>query len=195
MKDELRRAEDRKASGITQSRGRNPKVPLFTFPFFSLPCVNQAGFSLIEVMVAMVILAFGILGVMGTFQTAEHGLREGAKSTRALAMVESRLEAKRATPWEALLTEDADGDGAGEIEMLDDGTRNDVRAGDGIYTASLDREGIHLLWTVQPNRVGSLKQAGSVLIQAEASYAGARGQPRTIRLGTLRANPRYVGVQ
>ena len=156
---------------------------------------SEAGFSLIEVMVAMVILAFGILGVMGTFQTAEHGLREGAKSTRALAMVESRLEAKRATPWEALLTEDADGDGVGEIEMLDDGTRNDARAGDGIYTASLDREGIHLLWTVQPNRVGSLKQAGSVLIQAEASYAGARGQPRTIRLGTLRANPRYVGVQ
>ncbi len=195
MKDEMKRTEARQTSGRSHRRGRNPKVPLFTFSFLPLPCLNQTGFSLVEVMVAMVILAFGILGVMGTFQTAEHGLREGAKSTRALAMVESRLEAKRATPWEALLTEDADGDGVGEIEMLDDGTRNDVRAGDGIYTASLDREGIHLLWTVQPNRVGSLKQAGSVLIQAEASYAGARGQPRTIRLGTLRANPRYVGVQ
>lgn len=195
MKDELRRAEARKTWGITQSHGHNPKVPLFTFSFLPLPCLNQIGFSLIEVMVAMVILAFGILGVMGIFQTAEHGLREGAKSTRALAMVESRLEAKRATPWEALLTDDVDGDGVGEIEMRDDGTRNDARAGDGIYTASLDREGIHLLWTVQPNRVGSLKQAGSVLIQAEAKYAGARGQRRTIRVGTLRANPRYVGLQ
>src|SRR5437867_3804705 len=58
---------------------------------------REGGFGLIEVMLAMVILAFAIRGVMGMFQWAEHGLRKGERATRALAMAEPRLEAKRTT--------------------------------------------------------------------------------------------------
>ena len=36
---------------------------------------QQAGFSLIEVMMAMVVLAFGILGVMSAFRWSDFGLR------------------------------------------------------------------------------------------------------------------------
>lgn len=156
---------------------------------------REGGFGLIEVMLAMVILAFAILGVMGMFQWADHGLRQGDRATRALAMAESRLEAKRTTPWKALLTDDLDADGTPEITMRDDGAHPDAVAGDGIYSAGVEMDGIRLVWTVQPDRVGVLRNAGSVVIQARASYPASRGQWQEIRVGTLRANPAYVGVR
>ena len=157
------------------------------------PDLGESGFSLIEVMFAMVILAFGVLGVMGMFQWADHGLRHGANGTKALAMVESRLEAKRAVTWDALLLDDLESDGIPEITMRDDGTQGDEKAGDGVYTASREQDGIRLVWTVQPDRAGSLRSAGSVLIQARASYQVGQGQWREVRIGTLRANPQYLG--
>src|SRR2546426_11262738 len=98
---------------------------------------REGGFGLIEVMLAMVILAFAILGVMGMFQWAEHGLRQGERATRALARAESRLEAKRTTPWKALLTGDLEAEGTPGITMRDDGTEPDAGAGEGIYRAGL----------------------------------------------------------
>lgn len=159
------------------------------------PRVGEEGFSLIEVMFAMVILAFGILGVMSMFQWADHGLRHGANGTRALAMVESRLEAKRTVTWDALLLDDLDSDGIPEVTMRDDGTEGDEEAGDGVYTASREQDGIRLVWTVQPDRAGPLRSAGSVVIQARASYPVGQGQWREIRIGTLRANPWYLGAR
>lgn len=159
------------------------------------PSLDELGFSLIEVIFAMVILAFGVLGVMGMFQWADHGLRHGANGTRALAMVESRLEAKRTVAWDALLLDDLDSDGIPEITMRDDGTEGDEEAGDGVYTASREQDGIRLVWTVQPDRAGSLRSAGSVVIQARASYPVGQGQWREIRIGTLRANPWYLGAR
>jgi len=155
--------------------------------------MSEGGFSLIEVMIAMVILAFGILGVMGSFRWADHGLRYGANGTRALAMAESRLEAKRSAPWAALLTDDLNADGTPDLTMRDDGTQGDVQAGDGVFTAGLEEGGIRLTWTVRPDRPGPLLHAGAVVIEAQASYVVGQAQRREIRLGTLRANPRYLG--
>ena len=62
-----------------------------------------------------------------------------------------------------------------------------------MYTASREQDGIRLVWTVQPDRAGSLRGAGSVLIQARASYQVGQGQWREVRIGTLRANPQYLG--
>ena len=157
------------------------------------PGLDEKGFSLVEVMFAMVILAFGVLGVMGMFQWADHGLRHGINGTRALALVESRLESKRTVPWDALLLDDLDSDGIPEITMRDDGSEGDEEAGDGVYSANQEQDGIRLVWTVQPDRAGSLRSAGSVLIQARASYQVRQGQWREVRIGTLRANPQYLG--
>ncbi|MGH7229537.1 MAG: type IV pilus modification PilV family protein [Nitrospiraceae bacterium] len=159
------------------------------------PGFDEKGFSLVEVMFSMIILAFGVLGVMGMFQWADHGLRHGANGTRALAMVESRLEVKRTVPWDALLLDDLDSDGLPEITMRDDGTQGDVEVGDGVYTASREQDGIRLVWTVQPDRAGSLRSAGSVVIQARASYPVGPGQRREIKIGTFRANPQYLGIR
>lgn len=156
---------------------------------------QQAGFSLIEVMMAMVVLAFGILGVMAAFRWSDYGVRQGATGTRALALAESRIEAKRAAPWAALLTDDIDGDGQPEIAMRDDGQFPDQQAGDGRYTAATEHDGIVLRWTVQPDRAGPVRTWGSVSITATARYRVGQDQWRDITVGTLRANPRYVGVR
>lgn len=176
-------------------RDRGPITKLFTFNFCLFTRRAETGFSLIEVMLAMVILAFAILGVMGMFQWADHGLRQGDQATRALAMAESRLEAKRTGPWKALLTDDLDADGTPEMTMHDDGKDPDAVAGDGIYSAGLELDGIRLVWTVQPDRAGLLRSSGSAVIQAWARYSVSRGQWREIHVGTIRANPAYLGAR
>lgn len=156
-------------------------------------CRTESGFSLLEVMLAMVILAFAVVGVMGLFRWADHGVQYGAKATRALALAESRLEAKRAGSWASLLRDDLDADGRPEITMRDDGGEYDAVAGDGVFTAGVEQEGIRLLWQVQPDRPGPLAQAGAVVIAAEASYLVGSGQRRSVQVRTLRANPSYLG--
>ncbi len=155
---------------------------------------GEEGFTLVEVMLAMVILAFALVGVIGMFQWADYGLQLGANGMKALGMAESRLEAKRAVPWDALLADDLDFDGRPDVEMKDDGVQADERAGDGIYSAAVDEGGIHLVWTVQADRPGPLRTAGSVIIAVRASFPAGRGERREFRLGTLRANPRYLGA-
>lgn len=157
--------------------------------------LNAAGFSLIEVMFAMVILAFAIVGIMGMHQWAEQALRHGVNGTRALAMAESRLEAKRAVSWEGLLQDDLDADGTADIVMHDDGEGADESPGDGIYTASTEQGEIRLVWTVQPDRPGALVQAGSVTVVAHASFATGSNHRSEVRVGTIRANPRYLGLR
>lgn len=156
---------------------------------------RQSGFSLIEVMMAMIVLAFGILGVMSAFQWSDYGLRQGTIGTRALALAESRLEAKRAAPWHALLADDLDGDGRPDVLMRDDGQVPDKQAGDGLYTARVERDGIVLEWTVLPDRAGPVQAWGSAVITAHARYPAGQGRWHDVTVGTVRANPRYVGTR
>lgn len=155
----------------------------------------QKGFSLIEVMIAMVILSIGLLGAVTTFEWADRGLREGITRTRALALAESKLEVKRAVAWNLLLTEDRDADGLPDAAMRDDGVEPDEIAGDRVYTASSDHQGIRLVWTVAMDHPGPLAYAGLVVIHVRADYPTASGQRRAVRLGTVRANPQFVGLR
>ena len=166
-------------------------------PFRSVGLAEDAerGFSLIEVMIAMVILSIGLLGAMTTFEWADRGLQEGITRTRALALAESKLEVKRAVAWNLLLTEDWDADGLLDATMRDDGVEPDEIAGDRVYTASSDHQGIHLVWTVAMDHPGPLAYVGSVVIHVRADYPSASGQRREVRLGTIRANPRFVGLR
>jgi hypothetical protein len=115
--------------------------------------------------------------------------------TRALAMAEARLEAKRLAPWELILMDDVDADGRPDLVMQDDGRWPDLQANDGLYTAMLERDGISVHWMVQPDRSGPLQTWGSVVITVQARYRVAQGQWATLTVATRRANPRYLGRQ
>ena len=151
------------------------------------------GFTLVEVMISLVVLSIGLLGGVGTLQWTERSLQQSLKSTRALSLAEARLEAKQAGLWEHLLIDDIDHDGVPEISMQDTGLREDLAGGDGVYTADTDLDGIHLVWTVEPNHSGALRSVGTAWIEVRARYEINPGQPKEIRLRTLRANPRYIG--
>ena len=153
---------------------------------------TEGGASFAEVLVAMTLTMIGLVGAMGAFQAAERSFRTDILATRALAMAESRIEAKRSVRWNRLLLDDLNHDGVPDLVMRDDGTGGDVLAGDGVYSGSWDQDGIQLTWTVTPSRAGSLSASGHALIEARAVYAAGEGQ-REIRVGTLRANPLFVG--
>src|SRR6185503_17939264 len=115
----------------------------------------ESGASFAEVLVAMTLTLMGLVGAMGAFQAAERGVRMGTLATRALAMAESRIEAKRSARWDRLLLDDLNYDGIPDLVMHDDGTGGDVLAGDGVYSGSWDQDGVQLIWTVTPSRPGS----------------------------------------
>ena len=153
---------------------------------------TQRGASFAEALVAMTLTLIGLVGAMGAFQAAERSLRTGTLATRALAMAEMRIEAKRSARWDRLLLDDLNHDGVPDLVMHDDGAGGDVLAGDGVYSGRWDEDGVQLIWTVTPSRPGSLSASGYVLIEARAIYAASEG-PREVRVGTLRANPVFVG--
>jgi hypothetical protein len=155
---------------------------------------TEGGASFAEVLVAMALTLIGLVGTMGAFQAAERSLRTAKLAAHALAMAESRIEAKRSARWDRLLLDDLNHDGIPDRIMRDDGAGGDVLAGDGVYSGSWDQDGVHLIWTVTPSRSGPLSASGHVLIEARAVYAAGAG-PREVRVGTLRANPVFVGSQ
>jgi prepilin-type N-terminal cleavage/methylation domain-containing protein len=154
---------------------------------------SQGGFTLAEVMVAMAITSVALVGAVATFHVADQQLRHGTLASRAFALAESRIEAKRSTRWDRLLIDDLDHDGRPDLTMRDDGQGDDVSPGDGVFSGSWDENGIHLRWTVTFSRPGALSSSGSVLLEATASYMTHRG-PREVRVSTLRANPTFVGL-
>jgi prepilin-type N-terminal cleavage/methylation domain-containing protein len=156
--------------------------------------MSRQGFGLIEVMLAMVVLSFAILGVMASFQWADHGVRASVQGTQALALAQARIEAKRAGRWNRLLLDDLDGDGVAEVVMRDDGQYPDATPGDGLYTAAIEQAGVKLTWTLRAEPVGSLMDAGLVSVDVRAEYQAAPGRWRQIRLGALRGNPGYLGT-
>ncbi len=152
----------------------------------------EGGPRFAEVLVAMTLTLIGLVGAMGAFQAAERSIRIGTLATRALAMAESRIEAKRSVRWDRLLLDDLNHDGASDLVRHDDGVAGDVLAGDGVYSGSWEHDGVRLIWTVTPSRSDSLSASGHVLIEARAVYAVGEGQ-REVQVGTLRANPMFVG--
>ena len=156
-------------------------------------CSAEKGATFSEVMVAMALMAIGIMGAMGAYEAAEKRLGRDALAARALAMAESRIEAKRAVPWEQLLLDDLDHDGVPEVTMHDDGDGADRTAGDGTYSAMLQKDGVTVQWTVTSHRPGSLSNAGAVVIEAYSRYQSETGE-RDVHLATLRANPGFIGL-
>jgi prepilin-type N-terminal cleavage/methylation domain-containing protein len=153
---------------------------------------RSEGFSLIEVMVAMVISGIALMGTMGAVEMASGHIQQGRLSSRAVELAQARLEVKRSVRWQCLLEDDLDRDGVPEVIMKDDGEGLDAVAGDGIYTAMQERDGVTMVWNVEADRPGPLSAVSMVAIRAAAFYLGPRGQ-KEVHMATLRANPAFVG--
>lgn len=154
--------------------------------------VQDTGFSLIEVMIAMVISGIAFIGAIGAVQISSGHSRQGALDSRALELAQGRLEVKQSVRWLYLLKDDLDEDGIPETMMKDDGQNPDAMADDGIYTGMLERNGITVVWSVETDRPGPLGSVGMVAIRAVSSYVG-QGSPKEVMVATLRANPAFVG--
>ncbi len=155
--------------------------------------LTHSGFSLVEVMVAMMISGIALMGTLGAVEISSRHAQLGGLSTKALELAQGRLEAKRSVRWQSLLEDDLDHDGIPETFMVDDGVGSDRAAGDGIYTAMYERDGVSVVWTIEGDGPGPLSAAGMVTIRAVASYPGLGGHKRDVQVATLRTNPNFVG--
>ncbi len=155
--------------------------------------MKSDGFSLIEVMVAMVIAGIALMGTLGAVEVSSRHIRQGGLNSKAIELAQARLETKRSCRWQSLLDDDLDHDGIPETLMADDGQGSDITAGDGIYTAGHERDGVTVVWTIEAERPGPLRSATMVRIQAVASYSGLNGRKREVQVATIRTNPNFVG--
>lgn len=151
------------------------------------------GFSLVEVMVAIMISGIALMGTLGAVEISSRHAKSGGMSTKALELAQGRLEVKRSIRWQSILEDDLDHDGHSETFMADNGEGGDRVAGDGIYTAMYERDGVTVMWTIEGNGPGPFSAAGMVTIRAVASYSGLGDQKREVHVATLRANPSFVG--
>jgi heme exporter protein D len=86
--------------------------------------MSDRGFTLVEVLVAFLIVISVMAGVAGLFGVATRAAREARVETAMVAMAAARVETWRATPWEALTVSPSDAldhDEAGFADRLDAG--------------------------------------------------------------------------
>lgn len=153
---------------------------------------QDEGFSLVETMIAATIAGIAFVGTMGAVEIASRFVHHTSLVGKAQAAAQSRLEAKRSIRWRLLLEDDLDHDGVPETVMTDDGQGPDAVAGDGIYTATAERDGMIEIWTIEVDRPGPIASVGSVTIRSVVTYDGSHG-PQEFRMETIRANPAFIG--
>ncbi len=155
--------------------------------------MKNDGFSLVEVMVAMMIAGVALMGTLGAVEVSSRHIQQGGLNSKAMELAQARLEAKRSIRWQSLLEDDLDRDGIPETFMTDDGKGSDVTAGDGIYTAMHERDGVTVVWMIEAEQSRSLLSAAMVTIRSVATYPGPNGYKKEVQTATIRANPNFVG--
>ena len=149
-----------------------------------LRCTEQ-GCSLVEAMVALSILSIVLAGSLGSFTLTEEGIAAGAKSMAMTALVENKIEALRAIPYESLLAPDVNGEGKTDMVFQETGS--------GLFQGQQTVEGVLVTSTVILDHP-MLSRSGAATIKVAAEWNDPRGRHRTVRFGLRRANPVYSGV-
>ncbi len=67
--------------------------------------VDQAGMSLAEILIACVIIAIGLVGLLSAVPTASYGIQEGRQLSTAAFLANQRLEQVRTDEWVQCTTE------------------------------------------------------------------------------------------
>ena len=167
--------------------------------------IDRRGFTLLEVMIAMVVTAIGLLGIAGMIVTAIRGNTYSARLMEATNLAQDKVEELRGTPYVNLYGS-CGGFGAWNVDpctdppanmpdsnpAVDNGSNGDEVASDGIWTyqytsppaaTALDNN-MEVVWGVQRN----YPQVGLILGFSNASWTSAGGKVHNIRLETILAN-------
>jgi prepilin-type N-terminal cleavage/methylation domain-containing protein len=143
------------------------------------------GFSLVETMVALVVLSTVLMGALGMFMQTQTGISAAEKTLDMAALAETRMETLRHMPYQSLLAPDFDGDGEVDLVLVD--------AGGGIFRGQQNINGILLTWTVCPD-LPRIANSPAVTLTVTAESVDPQGRRRAIRFGMRRANPVYGGA-
>jgi len=79
---------------------------------------GSKGFSLIEVLIALVILSISLLGMASLMSTATKYNASGGRLTEATTLAQDKLETLRITPWTQIVSSAAD-----DVVVAPNGTR------------------------------------------------------------------------
>ena len=154
-------------------------------------CENNQGFTLIEIMVAMVIFAIGILSVAALQTKATKGNISANRSTRAFTWCSDRMEVLMSLPYthddlDATLNAGEHSQDVGSFTQATDGIDND-------YDGQIDEVGetgdIDIEWTVVDNDgvAPNTPPEFTKTIIVTVTWSTPMGQEKTVNLTTVRA--------
>lgn len=169
--------------------------------------VNTKGFTLLEVMVALIVVAIGMLGIAAMMITSIRGNSSSSRLMVTTNLAQDKLEELRSTSYKSLYgncggaaswtggdpakCNEAPANMADSDPPMDNGTKGDELAGDGIWTyqyasppAAAPLNNYNLIWTVQRN----YPQYGLIRAYSVASWVDNGGQVHQVRLETILAN-------
>lgn len=158
------------------------------------PRQRDAGFTLVETLVAASITGVTFVGTMGAIELASRMVMQAHVIDQVAGIAQSQLEVKRSLGWRMMMKDDLDLDGVAETEMNDTGVGGDVMAGDGVYTASTETNGLTQIWTIHVGQSGPMASVDLVVLTSTVTHKGPNGT-RHIHMRTMRANPMYLGAK
>ena len=173
---------------------------------------NTKGFTLLEVMIAMMVVAIGLLGIAGMMVTSIRGNAASARLTEATNLAQDKIEELRSTPYPNLygncggpsfwsggnmsICTAAPANMADSYAAVDNGTNGDETNGDGIWTyhytvppapvppAGDPHNYIDLIWGIRMN----YPDRGLIWGFSTASWTDVDGKVHEVTLQTLLAN-------
>ncbi len=150
-------------------------------------CHNNQGFTLIEIMIAMVIFVIGMLSVATLQTNATRGNISANRSTRAFTWGSDRLEVLMSLPYtHADLNAGPHSEANGDFTQATDGIDND-------YDGEIDEAGetglVNIRWDVVANNgVPPNPPANTISITITVTWRRSPlDQPKSVTLDTVRA--------
>jgi type IV pilus assembly protein PilV len=149
-------------------------------------CHNNQGFTLIEIIVAMVIFAIGILSVAALQTKATKGNISANRSTRAFTWCSDRMEMLMSLPYtDANLDDGLHSESDGDFDQSTDLIDNDY---DGEIDEAGENGNIEIEWTVVDNDgIAPNPPEFTKTITVRVTWTTPMGQEKTVNLRTVRA--------
>ncbi len=151
-------------------------------------CNGNQGFTLIEIMIAMVIFVVGMLSVAALQTSATKGNNTANRSTRAFTWCSDRMEVLLSLPYnDAGLNAGPHSEANGDFTQTSDGIDND-------YDGQIDEAGengvIRIMWTVADNdgvTGAPPPPANTKSISVTVTWRTPLGRQKSLTLNTVRA--------